>query len=383
MSNTGKLIIVGDLFPVPSDVNRFIEGNIQNLFGDKICKLFADADFRICNLEGTFTDGKERMEKTGPVLIASTQAIKAFKALGIDFCMLANNHITDGGTRGVKDTIEAIEKADIRHIGAGMNEVAIPHYVILNIEGKKICIYNVCETMYNKPSSSHAGAWLYDEYVICKELESLKSQCDYIVVVYHGGIEKFRYPSPETKKRFHRMADSGADVILSQHTHCIGCEEYYNGSYLLYGQGDFLFNNFRPKLTGTGLIIELVFENDKLSVKKHMTKCSDNYCLEYVDNPDFSEFEERSSHVNDDAFLYAQFQQFCMKELRLYLTAFKSPGYLLRILRRLFPKHFNNWLCSKAFRRKDLMFALHTLRSEQNRETAITGIEGLLNTYTD
>lgn len=35
---------------------------------------------------------------------------------------------------------------------------------------------------------------------------------------------------------------AGADIITAQHTHCNGCEEWYNGTYLLYGQGNFLFS---------------------------------------------------------------------------------------------------------------------------------------------
>ena len=373
----GKVIIVGDFFPVKNNINLFTSGDADSLFGKKICELFHSADYRICNLEGVLTDDEERQEKTGPVLVAPTAAVKAYKALGVDYCLLANNHITDAGSSGVASTMETLDKAEIKHLGAGLDDKSILHYDFLDVEGKKVCLYNVCETMYNKPTADKAGAWLYDEYVVCKELESLKAQCDYIIVVYHGGIEKFRYPSPETKKRFHRMADSGADVVLAQHTHCIGCEEYYKGAYLLYGQGDFLLMNFRPKLTALGIVLELNFK-DGIQIKKHLVKCSDKFTLSYVESPDFSGMDERSRKLDDDAFVYQQFQQYCQKDLKLYLTAFKSPGFFLRVFRKLMPKHFNKWLCSRAFYRKDLLFALHTLRSEQNRETAIAGIEQLL-----
>ena len=39
------------------------------------------------------------------------------------------------------------------------------------------------------------------------------------------------------------MARAGADVILCQHSHCIGCYENYGGSHILYGQGNFHFVN--------------------------------------------------------------------------------------------------------------------------------------------
>ena len=56
------------------------------------------------------------------------------------------------------------------------------------------------------------------------------------------------------------MADNGADVVISQHTHAVGEEERYNGAYLLYGQGNFCFH-FRSDVTpllAEGLILELV-----------------------------------------------------------------------------------------------------------------------------
>ena len=373
-----RIVIVGDLFPVPSNFNKFAEGDVNYLFGEKICKIFGDADYRICNLEGALTDDLERCDKTGPIITAPTSVVNAYKALGIDYCMLANNHITDGGSKGVISTLKTLKEVGIKSIGAGLNCTSIPHHVILSIGDKRVGIYNVCETMYNKPTLQKAGAWIYDEYIVCKEIEQLKTECDYLIVIYHGGIEKFRYPSRETRKRFHRMADCGADVVLSQHTHCIGCEEYYNNTYLLYGQGDFLFNNFRPELTKYGLIIELIIDKTGLNVRKHQTKCLKSFSLQYIDKPDLSDFEERSKLLSDEEYVDGQFRLFCEQELRTYLLAFKSTGIGPGFFRRFLPTRFEKWLKTEAFSRRNLMFILHTLRSEQNRETAIVGLENLL-----
>ena len=101
----GKVIIVGDFFPVKNNINLFTSGDADSLFGKKICELFHSADYRICNLEGVLTDDEERQEKTGPVLVAPTAAVKAYKALGVDYCLLANNHITDAGSSGTTTEI--------------------------------------------------------------------------------------------------------------------------------------------------------------------------------------------------------------------------------------------------------------------------------------
>lgn len=376
MEQQHRITIVGDLFPVPSNYKQFAEGDVAYLFGDKILELFSSADYKICNMEGALTDRPGKCEKTGPVLSAPVSAIKAYKELGIDCCTLANNHITDAGAVGVIDTIKTIEEADIEQLGAGENISCIKHYILFKVGRKTICLYNVGETMYNEPTDTMPGAYLYDEYVVCKELEKLKTECDFIIVVYHGGAEKFRYPSPQTRKRFHRMADCGANIILSQHTHCVGCEEWYKGAYLLYGQGNFLFRSFNNEFTDTGLIVELILEDSGFLVKKHLVRAIGD-TVRYDKQQDFSAFNERSSKVLDGNFVQREFERYCLKESYVYLRAYKGKTPLRKLFCRFLPKQYESFVLT-SYRRNQLLFTLHSLRSEQNREIAIEGIKQLL-----
>ena len=369
-----KIVIVGDLFPVPSNFSAFAQGDVSTLMGTDICRIFADADYRICNLEGALTDNDDRCEKTGPVVKAPTNTVQALKKVCINCCTLANNHITDAGHQGVVDTMSTLDKAHIAHIGAGPNKDDIRHYHTFEVGGMKFLLYNVAETMYNEPTAQKGGAHLYDEYRVCKELEELKSQCDYLIVVYHGGAEKFRYPSPETKKRFHRMVDSGANMVLSQHTHCVGSEEYYKGAYLLYGQGNFLFRSFNNEFTDTGLMLELVIDEGKVSVKKHMVRAVGD-TVRYDDKQDFSAFDERSAHVDDIAFLQEKFNSYCIAELPTYLNCYRGKKNLFqKISFHFFRKTYNRNLLFRSYKRKQLLFVLHSSRSEQNREIVINGL---------
>lgn len=372
-----KIIIVGDLFPVVTNINKFSDGDINYLFGEKICDLFDAADYRICNLEGPLTNRPGKCEKTGLKVYAPTSVVTSYKKLHIDCCTLANNHITDAGDEGVIDTMKTLDSVDIDYIGAGLNRDAINHKKFIKLGNKVIGFFNVAETMFNAPTAEKPGAFLYDEYIVCNELRMMKKQSDYIIVIYHGGAEKFRYPSPQTRLRFHRMADCGADMILSQHTHCIGCEEIYNGSYLLYGQGNFLFRSYNNEYTDTGLIIELQICSDSFKVKKHLVEAI-NDTVRYSSSQNFYDFDERSKRVTDDAFIKNEYIKYCEKELTGYLMAFKSPSKVLGLWNRLLYRGYRKWLFSSAYSRYNLLKILHTLRSEQNRETAITGITHLL-----
>ena len=376
MPHNRSVIIVGDLFPVPSNFARFSKGDSQYLFGNKLLGLFSNADYRICNLEGALTDNPGKCEKTGPSLYAPTSVVNTYKTVGFDCCCLANNHITDAGPEGVIDTMRTLDDIGIHHIGAGENSNCIRHHILFRVGNKKICLYNVAETMYNAPTETRPGAYLYDEYIVCKELESMKRECDYIIVVYHGGAEKFRYPSPQTRTRFHRMVDSGANMILSQHTHCVGCEEHYKGAYLLYGQGNFLFRSFNNEYTDTGLIVELQITEHGFSVKKHLVKAVGDK-VRYNDNQDFNEFDERSKKLQNEVLWKDEFKKYCLNEAFIYLKSYKGTLPLQGLMARYFPGIYKKYVMN-YYRREQLLFTLHSLRSEQNREVAIEGIKELL-----
>ena len=374
-----NIIIVGDLFPVPSNFSKFSEGDISYLFGDRICELFAQADYRICNLEGALTDNPGKCEKLGVSLYAPTATINAYKQLNIDYCNLANNHITDAGANGVIDTMKTLDSVGITHLGAGVNEDAIRKHVFFKIGEKTICLYNVAETIFNAPSKTQPGAHLYDEYVVCKELETLKQECDYLIVVYHGGAERYRYPTPQTKKRFHRMVDSGADMVLSQHTHCVGAEEYYKGAYLLYGQGNFLFRSFNNEFTDTGLILEVVFESGNVIINKHLVDAGKD-TVRYDDQQDLTAFYERSERIKDDAFVNENFRKHAYTRIKNYLNAYKGKKSIIKKgIKHFFPKLYTKILFN-SYNKSELLMTLHSLRSEQNREMAMEGLLALLDT---
>ena len=165
-------------------------------------------------------------------------------------------------------------------------------------------------------------------------------------------------------------------MILSQHTHCVGCEEYYKEAYLLYGQGNFLFRSFNNEFTDTGLIIELEVGDDSFVVNKHLVNAVDD-TVRYAESQDFTEFYKRSSMVKDEDYVNELFNQYCLSELPQYLYAYRS-SIIDRILKRFSKKRSMDYLLTKAYSRKKMLFTLHSLRSEQNREVAITGLIELL-----
>lgn len=371
--NSPRVVVVGDFFPSKRNEKLFINNN--NEFIDvALLKIIQDAKFSFCNLEGTLTRTCVKTEKLGPNIKASPDCIRAYKTVGFTHLATANNHVNDFGQQGYLDTINSIKSQGLTFIGSGVNSTSINHYVVLSVDGKNILFYNVAETMWNAPTNSLAGVFLYDEYVVCNELRELKtkSRIDYIVVLYHGGIEYFPYPSPELKKRFHRMADSGADVILAQHSHCVGCEEWYNGSYLLYGQGNFLFDRQDLECCKSGLLLELSFGNN-INVKKTFTKV-ENGCVKKDEDQFHSGFVERCSHVDDEEFLIEQLKDFVITQKPIKTRQFEKKTKVSKILKRVLPfalySRYDKKYVQANFTYDQLLRIQYTVMSEQQRETA-------------
>ena len=294
MANT-KIIIAGDMFPMPCNYDLFSAGDTGTLFGERLCRLFESADYRVCNLEGCFTDGNTPIEKIGPVIHAPTATVKGVKALGIDYATLGNTHSMDCGTQGYLDTCKALTDNGIGYFGWGDNEGSVRSFVTIEHGGRKIVLYNTTEQFENAPGKNRPGVNLYDEYRVLNEIKALKESCDYLIVFYHGGIEGTHYNSGIMRRRFRRMAENGADVVLSQHTHAVGEEERFNGAYFLYGQGNFCFH-FRPQVTpllAEGLVLELDFGDDSFTAKPHRILRTEKGCV-YDDKQDLEAFYARS-----------------------------------------------------------------------------------------
>ncbi len=381
---TFKLLIAGDLLPSGNNVNLFIEGDTKKLFGEKVCQLFLNADFSIINFEGALTDSTNKQLKVDPILKSPIATIKGVKNLGIKAVALANNHVTDYCDEGYDDTINTLERAGIQHVGSGYNEKEIKTHLSVNIGKSKVCIYNVSETFFNAPSSSSAGCNLYDEWLVLNEIKNLKKTHNYIVVIYHGGAEKFPYPTPMVRQRFHRMADCGADFITAQHTHCIGCEEWYNGSYLLYGQGNFLFSRMKHPVTKQGLITEISFsdrDNKPHTIKHHLIHVSEQDVVQYDEKQDFSSFIKRSQEIQNFDTIISKYQHFAYNNPIIknrYLIACRGGGFFNKLLMKCFRNYYKQ-RCLDMYNQQQLLRMLISHEGERYSEDYAACLSYMLN----
>src|SRR5690606_32026141 len=162
-----KIIIAGDLV-----VNQnYKVNNIKQ----EVLELFKNSDFNIINLEAPITTSASRILKTGPHLKSEKEStLEILKALNINLCTLANNHVLDYDEQGVLDTINFCKEHNIQTVGAGKNKEEASRTLYLETKAGKIAIINIAENEWASATDTSAGANGMDLIDDVKQIQEAK-----------------------------------------------------------------------------------------------------------------------------------------------------------------------------------------------------------------
>lgn len=239
---------VGDMAPADSTYN-------ETVFAD-VSKYLEVPDLMIGNLEGTFAN-EFRTSKCIYIEFmcfafrGDRNFADALKEAGFDFISLVNNHSFDFGETGLKDTTDELDRVGIPYITQQKPTAS------LLVRGKKIGILGLSST---KPAET-----ISDYTFITNTVTKLKSENDFVIVVFHGGAEganktevpkQIEYMGNENRGDVQKVAytaiDAGADVVLGSGPHVLRKIENYNGKLIAYSLGNFVGGN--GKMVTRGLL---------------------------------------------------------------------------------------------------------------------------------
>ncbi len=361
-----EIFVGGDFFGGNRVAEKLEAKEFGSLFGP-IIKDIKKSDLALINLEspvGEFDSGP--IEKTGPALRASEKTLDALIFGGFDVLTLANNHILDFGDIGLSATIRSIQKKGLSYVGAGSELKEARKIYTKELKNKKIGILNFCENEWSSATIQKAGAATLDIIQNYKDIVNAKNDCDFVLVIFHGGIENHELPSPNLKKTLRFFIDAGADAIISHHTHCVSGYEIYNERPIFYGIGNFLFDNTKMKNTfwNTGMAIRLV-----LGIKVEFEiipfkQCNDITGIELLTKQEMGIFLEKLDKLNkiisDDILLEKEHMKWIEKVNIMYL------GYLQPYANKYISALFSRkWIPSIISRSKYKLF-LNLLRCESH-----------------
>ena len=376
-----SIIIGADFVPTNRNITLFNNGNINDLVGDELYSLLSGANYRVFNLEMPLVDEISPISKCGPNLSAPTSTVRLYKNMHISYMTLANNHIMDQGSEGLFLTIKTLQDNGVSCFGAGnnINEASKP--IILDLSGKKIGFYGCVEHEFSVASDNVPGANPFDTIYSYEHVAALKTLCDYVVVLYHGGKEFYRYPSPILQKICRRFAEVGADLIICQHSHCIGCEEKYNNSTIIYGQGNFLFDHDDNEYWNSGLLVEL---SDDLKVRYiPVVKVGEKVRLPKDAEKEriLEGFYKRSHEAMDTEFIWKHYKTFALCNINRYLLSahgISKKNVLFRIINKLTGYRYEEYFIKSKYGKNSLLCLQNFIECEAQRELFIEGLKALI-----
>ncbi|WP_309088458.1 CapA family protein [Domibacillus sp.] len=205
--------------------------------------IFQRDDLTTVNLETTLTEATEKAEKKFRFK-GDPEYTQILTDAGIEAVNVANNHIFDYLEQGYEDTKANLKAANIGFFG-------YEDSFLTEVKGVKV------------------GALGYEGWADTAEIRAqveadivqMREKGAAIVIVhFHWGVERSYVPE-ESQKTLARFAvDAGADLVVGHHPHVVQGIEEYNGKFIVYSLGNFMFGGNRNPSDKDTYVFQQTFE---------------------------------------------------------------------------------------------------------------------------
>jgi len=218
---------------------------------------FDAADLVVVNLETT-------LAPTGPYtgypcFRTPSSLARALRRAGVDVAVTANNHCCDGGARGIRATLDALDDAGIRHTGTFVDTLrhGADHPLRLEAGGIRFALFNYTYGTNGLPVPAGTTVNRIDTAAIARDLAAVdRRRTDCVIVCLHWGEEYMRHPSREQRRLAAFVRRHGADLVVGSHPHVVQPFECDTTGAVFYSLGNFVSNQ-RKRYCDGGLLAEV------------------------------------------------------------------------------------------------------------------------------
>jgi len=269
---TWELVVGGEII-----YGRGVQERVEK-YGDparpfaKVRDILRRADLAIATLEAPLSGEKNKYCDTCLTFVGNESYVTGIVDSGIKAVSMAANHIGDAGPKGVMDTMRTLAKAGIASFGAGADDEAARRPAILTTPGGRLALLAYADVPPEayRATATRPGyaALVHDDKgyeAVRADIAAARRVADIVIVVTHWGIEYEDQPRPWIVNAAHMMVDAGADVVMGDHPHWVQSVEVYNGHYIAYSVGNFVFDQMWSTETRQGSLHRLFFDGTRLT----------------------------------------------------------------------------------------------------------------------
>ncbi len=253
-----KLLFVGDIMMDRFVKKKILNNNSDYLFPFKnILSYLHSFNYVIANLEGPISNKGEKIGSKYSFRMDPIVA-KVLKNANIKIVNLANNHIFDYGKIAFEETIDNLNESGIQYFGINYEPL------IIDVNSVKIGFLGFSDFLKQLDAKNSAVGITIINNDFGEVIRKAKSKVDILVVIFHWGSEYEKFANQRQEKLARLAIDSGADLVIGHHPHVIQNIENYQGKYIFYSLGNFIFDQNFSKETMIGGGAEVIIKNKKI-----------------------------------------------------------------------------------------------------------------------
>ena len=251
-----------------------------------VADFFNNADFVCGNLESLLspsnplTKDRKTDDDGTPLCNGPEELLRALKKAGFDMLVTANNHCCDYGAQGIIETKTNLDKYLFANTGTSYSPdsdqyssaSAGSRFCIFDVNGIKIAVLAYTHLVNQR---SLMSAEELDTMVSCYDPDKVRNDisdakaagAEFIVVYCHWGIENTEELTNYEIKDSEYIAESGADLIIGSHPHCLQSCRFIETSdarsvFCIYSMGNFCSSMARD-INNDTIILRTELERDQ------------------------------------------------------------------------------------------------------------------------
>lgn len=245
------LIFTGDVLLSGYVLDNYNAGGIDGVLSPELLTEMTNADITMINNEFPYSLRGEQAPDKQYTFRIDPKYVSVLSDMGVDIAGLANNHVLDYGKDALLDTFETLDRAGIDYVGSGDSFDRASALITKTVHGKTfgfLAASRVIPVVSWDITNAAPGVFTtYDPAKLCAAIEQARSQCDYLTVFVHWGIERSEFPESYQRVLAEQYIDSGADLVVGMHPHVLQGISYYKDKPIFYSLGNFIFNQSIPQ----------------------------------------------------------------------------------------------------------------------------------------
>ncbi|MFF3884255.1 CapA family protein [Streptomyces sp. NPDC001914] len=200
------------------------------------------ADLAICQMRTVYDTGAAA---TGTYAFKTPpQLADGLAATGYDSCSTASNHTLDDGADGVRRTLDALDRAGVRHAGSARSAREASAVTLMRAGGARVAHLAYTDGLALPQGQSWAVGLADPDRIVADARAARKAGADVVVVSLDWGTEWQDEPDERQLALSRRLTASRTggrpdiDLILGTRSHVPQAYEKVNGTWVVYGTGD-------------------------------------------------------------------------------------------------------------------------------------------------